>query len=106
LRKRIRYFDMEKIEQDKEPLSDYEIKVKSRLSHDPRESLYAGLDLEEALKSLTRKQRKCFELVIMEGYTEVEVAGRLGISHQAVSNLIAKAKGKLKKILKGGCKTP
>lgn len=93
---------MEKIEQDKEPLTDSEMEVRSNLSRDPRESLYAKLALEEAMKSLSKRQRECFKLVIEDGYTEREAAGLLGISNVAVHKHIEHAKEKVKKVLKGG----
>ena len=61
LRKRVRYFDLEKIEQDKEMLCDSEMEVRNNISHDPREDIYNNLDLEEALKTLSNRQRECFE---------------------------------------------
>ena len=104
MRKRVRYFDLEKIEQDKEALSNSEMDVRNNISHDPREAIYNNLDLEEALKTLTKKQKECFELVVEDGYTECEVAEKLGISHQAVHELIGKAKGKIRNFLQGACK--
>lgn len=92
---------MRKIEQDKEPLSNSEIEVKSCLSHDPRESLYGRLDLEEALKILSKKQRECFKLVFEDGYTEREAAKFLGISRDSTHVYIVRAKEKLKKFLMG-----
>ena len=92
---------MEKIEQDKEPLSNSELEVKPNLSHDPRESSCAHLDLEEALKVLSKKQRECFNLVIVEGYTEREAAKLLGIAYGVVHIYIRRAKKKLKKLLGG-----
>lgn len=88
---------MEKIEQNKEPLKTSEMEVKARLSHDPRESLYAGLDIEEALKTLTGKQRECFELVVMDGLTERQAAAQLGISRSSVQVYLRRAKNALKK---------
>ena len=99
----MRYFDLEKIEQDKEMLSDSEMEVRNNISHDPREGIYSNLDLEEALKTLSKRQRECFGLVVEDGYTETEAAGKLGISQQAVDKLVAKAKNKIRKFLEGGC---
>ena len=102
MRKKIQYFDLGKIEQARELLTDSEQEVRSNISHDPRESIYNGLDLEEALKALSKRQRECFELVVEDGYTVREAAKLLGISHVAVHKHIEHAKGKLKKILEGG----
>ena len=79
----MRYFDLEKIEQDKEMLSNSEMEVRNNISHDPREDIYNNLDLEEALKTLSNRQRECFELVVKDGYTEAEVARKLGICRAA-----------------------
>ena len=98
----MKYVDMNRIEQNKESLSDLELEVRSNISHDPRESIYGNLDLEEALKTLSKRQRECFELVIEDGYTVREAARLLGISHVAVHKHIEHAKEKLKKILEGG----
>ena len=97
----MRYFDLEKIEQDKEMLSDSEMEVRSNISHDPRGDIYNNLDLEEALKTLSKKQRECFELVMRDGCTIREAASALGISGNAVHIYIGRAKRKLKKFLGG-----
>ena len=99
----MRYFDLEKIEQDKEMLSDSEMEVRNNISHDPREDLYNNLDLEEALKTLSQRQRECFELVVKDGYTEAEVARKIGIAQQVVDRRVAKAKEKIRNFLQGGC---
>ena len=93
---------MNRIEQNKESLSDLELEVRSNISHDPREAIYSNLDLEEALKTLSKRQRECFKLVVEDGYTEREAAKFLGISNIAVHKHIGHAKEKLKKILEGG----
>ena len=102
MRKKIQYFDLGKIEQARELLTASEQEVRSNISHDPREDIYSGLDLEEALKTLTKRQRECFELVIEDGYTVREAAKQLGISFQAVDRLVAKAKEKIRNFLRGG----
>ena len=98
----MKYVDMNRIEQNKESLSDLELEVRSNISHDPREAIYSNLDLEEALKTLSKRQRECFKLVVEDGYTEREAAKFLGISNIAVHKHIGHAKEKLKKILEGG----
>ncbi len=99
----MRYFDLEKIEQDKEMLCDSEMEVRNNISHDPREDIYNNLDLEEALKTLSNRQRECFELVVKDGYTEAEVARKIGIAQQVVDRRVAKAKEKIRNFLQGGC---
>ena len=95
----MKYVDMQKIEQAKEDLNDFEVEVRSNISHDPREAICNSLDLEEALKTLSKRQRECFELVIKDGYTLREAAKELGISFQTVDRLVTKAKEKIKKFL-------
>ena len=68
MRKRLRYFDLEKIERGSEPLSDSELEVRQRLAYECREPLFAKLDLEAALRVLTEQQRACF-LRYAEGHT-------------------------------------
>ena len=99
MRKKIKYVDMQKIEQAKEDLNDLEVEVRSNISHDPREAICNSLDLEEALKTLTNRQRECFELVIQDGYTEREAAKLLGISSVTVHEYVQCAKKKIRKIL-------
>lgn len=97
----MRYFDLEKIEQDKELLSGSEMEVRSNISYDPREDIYNNLDLEEAISTLSGKQRECFELVARDGHTEREAAKILKVSNVAVHIYLERAKRKLKKFLGG-----
>lgn len=92
---------MQKIEQAKENLNDLEIEVRSSISHDPREAIYSSLDLEEALKTLSKKQRECFKLVIEDGHTVREAAHMLGVSSTAVHIYIGRAKRKIRKFIGG-----
>ena len=100
-RKRVRYFDLRKIEQGAEPLSPTEQEVRERLAYEQKESLLAKLDLEAALQVLTPKQKAAF-LLFADGHTEAEVARQLGVSQPTAHHLIAKAKAALRKILQGG----
>lgn len=101
-RKRLRYFDLEKIEQGDEPLSPTELEVRERLAREHQEQLFARLDLDAALKTLTPKQRAAF-LLHADGHTEQEIASELRISQQTAHRLLVKAKTHLKNILQGGC---
>ena len=98
LRKRVRFFDLHKIEQGTEPLSPTELEVRERLTHEPHEQLFAKLDLEAALTTLTEKQKACF-LLFAEGYTEREIASRIGTSPGNIHTYLNAARKKLKKIL-------
>ena len=97
-RKRLRFFDLHKIEQGTEPLSPTEQDVRERLAHDTQEQLFAKLDLEAALKVLTPKQKACF-LLFADGKTYREIAQELSLSLPTVQQHIAAARRKLKKIL-------
>lgn len=63
------------------------------------------LDMEEALKQLTPRQRECFTLKYLEGYTTAEIMKKLGITQQALSKQLIPAKEKIKYFLKDGCET-
>ena len=104
MRKEIFYFDMDKIAFHRESLLPSELEVESylnKLAPDPKPGLYLRLDLEEALKKLTPRQRQVVDL-LANGYTEREIADRLGISPPAVHHLLDKARVILKKFLGGG----
>ena len=100
-RKRLRFFDLEKIEQGREPLSPTELEVREGLAYDLKEQLVSKLDLEAALHTLTPRQKAAF-LLFADGHTEAEIAQALGVSPQAAHQLISKAKAALRKILQGG----
>ncbi len=50
--------------------------------------------MELALELLTDYERHCFVLSLIEGYTEVEIALKLRVSHKAISLQITKARKK------------
>ncbi len=63
-------------------------------------------DLQEGLNTLLAIERTCFVSNLIEGYTETEIASRLGISQAAVSQQLKKAKEKLKLFLADAYKNP
>ena len=99
--KEILYFDMEKIERNDEPLCESEREVAQRYHVDPQPNLYLRLDLERALEKLPARQRQAIGLAI-EGYSECEIAEKMGISQPAVFELLSKSRAFLKKNLQGG----
>ena len=101
MRKRLRYFDLEKIERGSAPLSPTELEVKAHLAHDPSAQLDLKLTLDHALRQLPARQRQAF-LLFADGQTEREIAQQLHISPPVAHRLIAKAKLRLKNILQGG----
>jgi len=106
LRKKIKYVDLQKVEQAKEDLNDLEIETRSNISHDPREAIYNSIDIEEALKTLSKKQRECFELVVEDGHTERDAAKILGIAKTSLHVHLERAKEKIKIFLKGVDQNP
>ena len=69
-----------------------------RIGEDP-ETIYIRKETrEEALASMTDKQREVFRLYYEEGYRQREIAEILGIAHQTVSKLLDKALTRIKKI--------
>ena len=102
MRKRIIYFDMEKIAWHNETLAPSELEVESYLAHDPDPDRILRLDLKEALQKLTPRQQEVVEL-LAQGHTEAEIGTTLGISQQAVHKLLNKVRVSLKKSLEGGC---
>ncbi len=97
-RKRVRYFDLRKIEQGTEPLSPSEQEVQERLAFEQKEQILSKLDLETALQALTPKQKAAF-LLFADGHTEREIAEQLGLSRGNVHAYLEAARKKLKKIL-------
>ena len=97
-RKRVRYFDLRKIEQGTEPLSPSEQEVQERLAFEQKEQILSKLDLETALQALTPKQKAAF-LLFADGHTEREIAAQLGLSRGNVHAYLEAARKKLKKIL-------
>ena len=90
---------MEKIECGNAPLTESEREVREHITHDPREALYARLDLEGVLNSLTGKQREVFQLVTVEGHTEREAAAHMGLSKGSIQVYLKRAKTKLREVV-------
>ena len=97
-RKRLRFFNLEKIEQGREPLSPTELEVRECLAQDAQEQLLAKLDLEAALNALTPKQKTCF-LLFAEGHTVREISATLSLAPTTVQQHLTAARKTLKKIL-------
>ncbi len=101
MRKRVLYFDLQKIERNDEPLCESEQEVAKQARFDPKPHLFLRLDLEAALKKLPPRQRQVVDL-LAAGHKEQEIAGLLGISQPVVHKLLDKARAHLKKILGEG----
>ncbi len=98
MRKEILYFDLQKIEENDEPLCESEQEVLRRCNYDPKPGLYLRLDLEAALEKLPPRQRQAIERAI-EGYTECEIAEEMKISQPAVFKLLTKARASIRRFL-------
>lgn len=98
-RKKLLYFDMEKIDEHDEDLCKSEREVLGEIGYDLKDNLFLKFSLEEALASLTEKQREAFLLVCQDGLTMEEAGERLGISKPSVFELVAKAKVHLQRML-------
>jgi RNA polymerase sigma factor (sigma-70 family) len=61
--------------------------------------LETKLRVEQAIRLLGDDERKVFELVKLEGYSEVEAAEKLGISQATVSRRYVSARDMLRNIL-------
>ena len=96
---------MEKIDAAEENLADTEIEVKKRAVYEIERDLVIRLDIAEALKTLTAKQRQCFQL-LAEGYTFREIASQLALSLPTVQQHITSAKKKLKYFLADTIQNP
>ena len=58
-----------------------------------------SLDSRRAVAQLPEDQRECLLLTVVEGYTEEEVAAKIGVSRLAVHRRIKKAHEHLRNIL-------
>lgn len=105
IRKRIFGVDFERIENGYylSP-SDEIIREKLATTRD-FDSFIFWLDMEEAMKQLTSRQRECFTLKYLEGYTTSEIVKKLGITQQALSKQLISAKEKIRYFLKESCET-
>ena len=69
-----------------------------RIGEDPETIYIRKESREEALASMTDKQREVFILYYYQGYKQQEIAEMLGIAHQTVSRLLDKALVRIKKL--------
>ncbi len=100
-RKRIFYMNFDHVEFG-DQLNDLELLTREKLlTRHVWERMVFWLDLEEALKTLTEKQRRCFFLRHIEGYSETEIAEILRLDQSTVSQHIVYAIEKMKIFLQG-----
>ena len=99
MRKKIYYIgNLSVIEKD-----DFYLAMKMKImqkeaENNPKEEIYARLDLEEAMKTLTARQKECILLKI-DGYKVTEIAEKMGIAHPTVIEYLVSAYKKLKEFL-------
>lgn len=53
--------------------------------------------LDRGMKNLTPRRRRAFELVMRQGLTQAEAAGKMGVSEKGVSRLLSKAVKQLRR---------
>ncbi len=100
-RKALILVDFQHIENGRN-LSKIELAVREKIiTKRDWEKLFFWMDMKEALKTLTEKQRSCFSLRHIEGYSETEIAKMLRLDQSTVSQHIAYAIEKLKIFLVG-----
>src|SRR3990167_5751803 len=105
-RKKFYYMDFNHVEFG-DRLNDLEVLTREMLlTRHGWDCMVFWLDLQEGLNTLLAVQRTCFVSKLIEGYTETEIASRLGISQAAVSQQLKKAKEKLKLFLADAYKNP
>jgi len=60
-----------------------------------------GARIDEALQSLPERQRAAVILCHHQGYSNIEAAGMMDISVEAIESLLARGRRKLKDLLRG-----
>jgi len=70
------------------------------------DALIFWLDLEAALASVTDKQRICFVLKYIEGFTEKEIAQNFKLAQSTVSRHLSRGRKNIRNFLSDGYKTP
>lgn len=66
---------------------------------DPADQAIAALDLREAIAKLPAKQRAAVTAVYLDGRTQEDVAAQLGVGQSAVSQLLDRARARLRDLL-------
>lgn len=61
-----------------------------------------SLDMRRAIAQLPEKQRECFLLVRVDGYTEEEASKKTGISQPTINRQVKKAEETLRNIFSRG----
>lgn len=104
-RKKIYYMDFDHVEIG-EYLSKMEERTREALCTTRHmDAFLFSFDVEEGLKTLTKRQRDCFVANLMEGYGEDEIAEKLGVSQPMVNRHIENGRRKMKIFLiEGGYK--
>lgn len=61
----------------------------------PEDEVIYKEEMEERIAELTEKQREVYQMYYVEGYTQGEIAEKLGISHQTVSEHLESIRRKI-----------
>lgn len=103
-RKKLISVDFQNIEHGKH-LSEFETVIREMLcAKNDWNALFFWMDMDAALNTLTERQRLCFSLKYISGYSEVEIAEMLQISQPAVFVHARLGKSKVKYFLSDGYK--
>ncbi len=105
-RKKLISVDFHNVENGKH-LSKFETSIRERiLSVREWDALVFWMDMDAALSTLTERQRLCFSLKHIDGYSETEISAMFKLSQPTVFQHIQSGKKKLKNFLSDGYKNP
>jgi|GEM_PF-6438271 len=106
IRKKLISVDFLNIENGKH-LSRFEVSIRERmLTCRNWDALFFWIDMDEALSTLTERQRLCFSLKHIDGYSETEISSMFRLSQPTVFQHIQSGKKKLRNFLSDGYKNP
>jgi len=95
---------LELLREEQEPKTPLEILIeeeKNEFDVTQKKQEHLVKEVRRALKSLTLRQRQCIRLYFTRNKKQKEIAQILGINQNVVTVHLARAKKKLKKVLKG-----
>lgn len=94
--------DMSYLEDSKNPFNKFQQEVARRLVRDGWEDFFTQLDFAEAIDKVLLPREKLIIQLILEGYTQEEIARKMNISQARVNTLLKRALKKIKIFYLGG----